>query len=888
MKKFSIVVVLSILANCLLFAIVPPAKGVKTPEGFEHYKQVISESYNKGYFAEKFTKQAFAKEGIKNVDAVDDTVFALTLLGYYSDATFKYTPSDFQQKIFDGPNPTGTVTDYYREISYNQMYFTGKVKGWFQVPATMSSYVGSNNGLGVTGGPKFVWDLLNAVDATVNFADFIQYYDQNNTPHIGFIAAVHSGADAASGANNIWSHRWNFRNYSGTVFTTNDIDPKSGKKVIIDGDYALEPEMKGSSNVNGALIDIGVFAHEFGHIFGLPDLYDTDNSSEGVGNWCLMAGGAYGGNGQNAQTPAHMSAWCKQRLGWITPAVIDSFHKDFTVRPAENNKDVFKIWKHGQNNSKEYFLIENRQQKGFDVYLAKEGILVYHVDENMSSNTNENHYLVDLLQADGKRDLNRKVNRGDAGDPFPGSANNRQLGIATNPSTVSYAGTPTYIFLRDITKSGENYFFDVDNGTEPNLQLNTISVKETNPGNNRVESGEIGSVYFVIQNIGSSASPTNSISITFSNPAIQVLKPVISFSMQANQLYQSNVDSVFRIPESFIPQPVKLYYTVTCGNNHFKDSMQIYIGIPENLLIDKSERTDLANYYRSALDSLGLRYEESSASSGEYFSKRKNIFIYSGKNKDTLFTAGEIDSLTKFVMSGGNLFLSGQNLAEFLNQSFPVFLHTVAGVHWVKNESVFTRTAYKVANDFLGEKLIKIKFQGADGASNETSVDVLYPYTTAFHPSLSYRTDTVSCAGGWIKHVNGGRVFVAGFGFESINNLESAVTRNQCMAHINDWFNGITSTEAQHLEPVSFALKQNYPNPFNPATRIRYSVAEKSTVVLSIYNTLGQLVAAENLGMKYPGNYEFEWTAGNLPTGVYIYQIQAGLSIASKKMMLLK
>ena len=72
----------------------------------------------------------------------------------------------------------------------------------------------------------------------------------------------------------------------------------------------------------------------------------------------------------------------------------------------------------------EYFLVENRQKTGFDADLPGDGLLVWHIDESQSGNTDENHYKVGLIQADGKRDMELDHNRGDAGDPYPGSANN--------------------------------------------------------------------------------------------------------------------------------------------------------------------------------------------------------------------------------------------------------------------------------------------------------------------------------------------------------------------------------------------------------------------------------------------------------------------------------
>src|SRR5919206_489929 len=67
---------------------------------------------------------------------------------------------------------------------------------------------------------------------------------------------------------------------------------------------------------------IGVSAHELGHLlFGLPDLYDIDYTSEGVGNWCLMGGGSWNGGGD---IPAHPSAWCKLQQGWASKTDVTS------------------------------------------------------------------------------------------------------------------------------------------------------------------------------------------------------------------------------------------------------------------------------------------------------------------------------------------------------------------------------------------------------------------------------------------------------------------------------------------------------------------------------------------------------------------------------------
>ncbi|MFN4111989.1 MAG: immune inhibitor A domain-containing protein, partial [Ignavibacteria bacterium] len=218
-----------------LFSITAPKYGQNMPEHVKSFFNKVQSSYSEGYYSQKFEERRYLREKIskgllpQSVLTVD-TVFALTLLGRYSDSNPRYTREQFQQKLFDGPNPTGTITDYYREVSYNQLIFTGYCSNWYQVPGTMASYVGNDNGLSSNGGPRFTLDLIKAADSTLDYSNFIQYYDSQGNPRIGFVAVVHTGAGAEAGAQNIWSHRWNFRMLTGNQpYRTNDIDPASGK-----------------------------------------------------------------------------------------------------------------------------------------------------------------------------------------------------------------------------------------------------------------------------------------------------------------------------------------------------------------------------------------------------------------------------------------------------------------------------------------------------------------------------------------------------------------------------------------------------------------------------------------------------------------------------------
>ena len=216
--------------------------------------------------------------------------------------------------------------------------------------------------------------------------------------------------------------------------------------------YTIQPELYGTGT---SISTIGVFAHEFGHALGLPDLYDTDYTSEGVGNWSLMAGGSWnysGGNGGNR--PAHLDPWCKWKLGWIQPSAI-SCSTSVSLPAVETSSSGFFGLLNGSTPytaSGEYFLVENRQQTGFDVGLPGPGLLIWHVDEGRTNNNSEcypggallcnstRHYKVSLVQADNLWDLEQKADRGDNGDPYPGSTSKVTFNAGSAPNSNIFAG----------------------------------------------------------------------------------------------------------------------------------------------------------------------------------------------------------------------------------------------------------------------------------------------------------------------------------------------------------------------------------------------------------------------------------------------------------------
>ncbi|MGB5529792.1 MAG: T9SS type A sorting domain-containing protein, partial [Ignavibacteriaceae bacterium] len=99
---------------------------------------------------------------------------------------------------------------------------------------------------------------------------------------------------------------------------------------------------------------------------------------------------------------------------------------------------------------------------------------------------------------------------------------------------------------------------------------------------------------------------------------------------------------------------------------------------------------------------------------------------------------------------------------------------------------------------------------------------------------------------------------------------------------------GVTLLSDDKLNPGGFILTQNYPNPFNPSTTISFSITSAGFTSLKVYDVLGNEVETLLSEEKPVGTYEVQFNASNLSSGVYLYKIQAGNSVETKKMVLMK
>ncbi|HEX9993772.1 MAG TPA: M6 family metalloprotease domain-containing protein [Acidimicrobiales bacterium] len=374
------------------------------------------------------TPLALARRQAADRAPLRDAVKVIVVLVDFDDAPMANDKAHYEELFFStGTRPNGSVNDYFREVSGGLLSIEGEVAGPYRLPRPVSEYA---NGAAGTGGAApnartMAEDAASAADADVDFAP----YDNDGNGFVDAFIVVHAGQGAESTASNddIWSHKW--------VLASGEL-PVDGAKIYA---YLTVPEDCG----------IGVCCHELGHLlFGWPDLYDIDYSSNGVGSWCLMGDGSWNGSGD---VPAHPSAWCKVSQDWVT-VVNHTANEKVDVDAVQSSRTVHRLWKDGAD-GQEYFLVENRQRTGYDRELPSDGLLIWHVDDSIEGNADESHYRVALVQADDRRDLERGANQGDDGDPFPGSGGITAFTTTSSPSSRSYAGLATCVAVTDIGAS---------------------------------------------------------------------------------------------------------------------------------------------------------------------------------------------------------------------------------------------------------------------------------------------------------------------------------------------------------------------------------------------------------------------------------------------------
>ena len=286
---------------------------------------------------------------------------------------------------------------------------------------------------------------------------------------------VFAGLGSNIGGNDsrlIWPH-------AGQLF-----NPNNYRYIVKDGvqldRYACSTELYGSESYN-FLDGIGVISHEFSHVLGLPDLYDTDydgggGQSDDPSDWAIMASGAYLNYGR---TPAGYTLYERYSVGFAQPQLISEVGS-YELPPLGDSNQGFRM---DTRVNKEFFLLENRQKSSkWDAQLPGHGLLVFRVDSTNTAvwnynnvNADPKHNYMELVRAGGP-----VRSGGDpiaaASDPFPGTKFVRTLNNVTTPGNLlTWSGMESPLGLEKIKESSGKVLFEVN---DVNI-LRSVSLPES-------------------------------------------------------------------------------------------------------------------------------------------------------------------------------------------------------------------------------------------------------------------------------------------------------------------------------------------------------------------------------------------------------------------------
>lgn len=392
----------------------------------------------------EYKDQAFSREDYKEV--FTDMVNKEDYTGYSNTGYGRYT---------------GSVRDYYSDNS------GGKFQPQFDIVGPVKINYSKLDANGTENGETLAKAAVDAADELVNFAD----YDTDGDGKVDMVYFVYAGLSSNYDGNDaglLWPYAFDFSYYNNLR--------KDGKRLAR---YACSTELLGSAS-SSILDGIGTICHEFSHVLGLPDFYDTDYEKSGgeslhPGDWSVMSGGSYL---NYSRTPAGYSLYERYAVGFYDePEVIDA-EGAYELEPLYLNGKGYRI---NTPVNKEFFLFENRQKTAFkwDRYLPGSGMLVHRVDKTrndvwtsntLNVNPERNYYEIVRAGGDGHN------SDGSAYDVFPGSARVTALHNNTEPANLkTWSGKSTKWGLTNIKMADGVITFDVGN----TYVVSSVSLPET-------------------------------------------------------------------------------------------------------------------------------------------------------------------------------------------------------------------------------------------------------------------------------------------------------------------------------------------------------------------------------------------------------------------------
>ena len=328
----------------------------------------------------------------------------------------------FNQEGYSDYGMTGSVSDYFKAQSYGQFEIDFDIAGPYTASQKMSYYGAAKNGRNDYEVGELIAEVCRTANADVNYAD----YDWDGDGEVEQLYIIYAGYGENYGApaETIWPHEATLSG-RGTELKLDDVKLNT---------YACSCELRGTS---GTTLDgIGSACHEFSHCLGLPDMYDTvnQNGNYAMANWDVMCQGNYN---NDARTPAAYTSYERIFAGWMNATELTDMTTVTDMKCLVDAPEAYVLYNEGNRN--EYYLLENRQRRGFDAGLSGHGLLVVHVDydeerwKDNSINGNRNRQMMTIIPADGFQTYYTI-----SGDPFPGTDSVTALTNYTEPAAITY------------------------------------------------------------------------------------------------------------------------------------------------------------------------------------------------------------------------------------------------------------------------------------------------------------------------------------------------------------------------------------------------------------------------------------------------------------------
>ncbi len=411
-----------------------------------------------GNFVEKTEKPASGpSKARKKVTPMDNSTRCLptsgspripVLLVDFTDVKFSM---DDPKATFETLINTGSksVAQYFSDMSGGTFTPQFDILGPYSMRTTQAYYGENNSDGNDIRGARFVRDCISASRSQINFAD----YDNDGDGQCDFLYVIFAGVGEATASvsdpQSLWPRKSSFAENNMVVSLPN---------VCSFNHYAYSNEL-----VDGQVDGIGTFVHEFCHALGLPDLGSVGSSNDiyGMDEWSVMDYGCYLDGGK---TPCALSGFERSLLGWTDFMPVEKM-RSYTLQTAANGGKPVKITNPANEN--EFYVLENRQQTGWDTYLSSHGMMITHIDYDADLwasnqvNTDPDHKRMTIVPADD--DLSIESN---SGDLWPNEGLNDAFTDTSNPAAFTFTGNKLEKPVEQIREEGGTISFFYDNGAD--------------------------------------------------------------------------------------------------------------------------------------------------------------------------------------------------------------------------------------------------------------------------------------------------------------------------------------------------------------------------------------------------------------------------------------